>query len=66
MGLGPGLTQPGDLICVLFRGRVLYVFSPVEHGLLFIGECYIHGLMDGEAMSLLESGDYSEQEFNIV
>lgn len=24
---------------------------------LFLGECYVYGMMDGEAMTMLESGE---------
>ena len=66
MCLAPGETRPGDQICVLLGGHVLYVLRPVGQNWLFIGECYVHGLMDGEAMGLLESGTFGLQEFTIA
>ena len=52
IGLGPGFARTGDLICVLFDGHVLYVLRKNNRSSLFefVGECYIHGMMDGEAM----------------
>ncbi|KAK5135055.1 hypothetical protein LTR08_005715 [Meristemomyces frigidus] len=49
MGLVPGASQTGDTVCVLFGGSVLYVLRDLPGGeSKLIGECYIHGLMDGE------------------
>ena len=54
MGLVPAAARLGDRIVLIFGGSVLYVLRPRE-GLLasqyeFVGECYIHGLMDGEVL----------------
>ena len=49
VGLVPVASQPNDLICVLFSGSVLYTVRELsDGGFNFIGECYVHGLMDGE------------------
>ena len=50
IGLVPRSAAAGDVICVLYGGRVPYVLRPCKDGYTLIGECYIHGLMDGEAM----------------
>jgi hypothetical protein len=50
LGLGPAAADAGDQVCVFAGGQVLYVVRSVandEHE--FIGECYVHGMMDGEA-----------------
>ncbi|KAH7407174.1 heterokaryon incompatibility protein-domain-containing protein [Cadophora sp. MPI-SDFR-AT-0126] len=50
--LGQGLrsVQRGDTICVLDGGELPYVVRRVEMGhYRFIGSCYLHGLMNGEA-----------------
>lgn len=66
MCLAPGETRPGDQICVLLGGHVFYVLRPVGDHWSFIGECYVHGFMDGEAMGLLEKGTFELQEFTIA
>ncbi|KAI1164739.1 hypothetical protein F5B18DRAFT_234256 [Nemania serpens] len=56
VGLGPAATRVGDSVCVLLGGQMLYVLRPAagdRHE--FIGECYVHGLMDGEALGEAES-----------
>lgn len=65
MCLAPGETQVGDRICIL-GGHVVYVLRPTGESWSFVGECYVHGLMDGEAMSLLENGVFKLQEFAIA
>ena len=44
-------TLIGDKICILFGSRVPFVLRECE-GRFFklVGECYVHGIMDGEAM----------------
>ena len=53
VGLGPRKTQEGDIIAILYGCSVPVILRPVtgtqDHE--FIGEAYIHGKMDGEAIS---------------
>ena len=56
MGLVPKNAQPGDLVYVLLSGQVLHLLRPVEQHFVFVGECYIHGMMDGEALDMLKNG----------
>jgi hypothetical protein len=32
----------------------------------FVGECYFHGFMDGEALALRDGGKNTTQEFKLV
>ncbi len=50
MGIGPPGMRPGDLICVLLGGNVPWVVRQEGHEYILIGECYVHGNMDGEFM----------------
>ena len=56
IGLVPRLAQVDDEIFVLAGGQVLYVLRPIGKCFQYIGESYIHGLMDGEALQKLEDG----------
>jgi hypothetical protein len=59
MGLVPKDTKVGDRVCILFGGSVLYILSthPDSDWLdVCIGQCYIHGLMDGEAFEAFGQG----------
>ncbi len=60
IGLVPRSAAAGDVICVLYGGRVPYVLRPCKDEYTLIGESYIHGLMDGEAMDL---GQFESREF---
>ena len=55
VGLAPHDAQEGDGIFIFLGGQVPYVVR--EKGgakYQFIGECYIHGVMDGEAMKTFD------------
>ncbi len=57
MGLAPDKAQVGDLVVILFSGNVPYVLRPKPDGTYtFMGERYLHGTMDGEAMQMLDNG----------
>ena len=66
MCLAPGETRPGDQISILLGGHVFYILRPIGECWYFIGECYVHGFMDGEAMSLLANGTFELQDFTIA
>ncbi|CZR55536.1 uncharacterized protein PAC_05424 [Phialocephala subalpina] len=53
-GLMPATACEGDMICVLLRGEVPFVLrrrNDRDQGFYqMIGECYVHGIMDGEVV----------------
>jgi hypothetical protein len=59
----PKTSRHGDIICVLFGGEVPYVLRPTGTGrYLVVGECYLHGIMNGESLSY----DTEIREFQLV
>jgi hypothetical protein len=49
LGLAPRYTRPGDIVCVFMGSAVPFVVRPREDGRsLLVGECYVHGVMDGQ------------------
>ena len=55
VGTVPTLAQAGDIIAVLKGGRVPFILkaSDTRPGAFrLVGECYVHGLMNGEGLSL--------------
>lgn len=49
--LGPDALQEGDVVAVLRGGKTPFLLREVnagEGGWRLVGECYVHGLMDGE------------------
>lgn len=59
-------AQEGDVVFALRGGSMLYVLRPQGNDYIFIGECYVHGFMDGEALKLLEEGGLTMQEVRII
>jgi hypothetical protein len=51
MAVLPVATQTNDIVALFHGGRSLFVIRLVEDGHNFVGECYVHGLMHGEAFS---------------
>lgn len=48
-------SQIGDKICILFGSAAPYILRKSKEGFfMLVGECYIHGIMDGEAMKELD------------
>jgi len=69
-GLAPAATQPGDLVCILLGGKVPYIIrktvdADAPNNILdthrttykFVGDAYLHGIMNGEAAQDLEPND---------
>ncbi|KAI4654006.1 hypothetical protein J4E93_001774 [Alternaria ventricosa] len=59
LGMGPPTTSPGDQIWVFYNGNVPFVMrkrnkEELENGyheLRLVGDAYVHGIMDGQAIS---------------
>ncbi|KAK6223971.1 hypothetical protein LQW54_000117 [Pestalotiopsis sp. IQ-011] len=65
--LGPNIIRNGDIVCVLFGGKMPFCLRPLENGSYhLVGECYVHGFMEGQAIDDLRQGHYSETNFEIV
>jgi hypothetical protein len=59
-GLGPSYIKEGDMICILFGCSVPVILRKIvgktdDVHFEFIGECYVHGVMDGQAVALKDS-----------
>ena len=64
-GIGPAALRQHDLVCVLFGGRTPFVLKKEEDSYRFLGEAYVHGLMNGEAIKKLEEGELSAKSFRL-
>jgi hypothetical protein len=64
--LGPAALEAGDVVCVLFGSKVPFCLRPMGRRYLLVGECYVHGLMKGEAMGMLARDELQEKMFDIV
>ena len=62
MGLVPEGALIGDSIAVLLGGQMLYVLRSNAAGearFWLVGEPCLHRIMDGEAMKMIDSGEYT-------
>jgi hypothetical protein len=50
MGIGPNVLEIGDIVCVLFGGDVPYILRPKDGYYQLVGDAYVHGIMEGEAI----------------
>lgn len=55
IGMVPSLTQIGDIVCLIHGLEVPYVLRSFGTRYKLVGDSYIHGIMDGEA--LVEGSD---------
>lgn len=66
LGLAPMYAESGDKICILFGSQVPFILRQEESHWIIIGECYIHGVMDGEAVeTTAEESGYDTVTFEI-
>lgn len=72
LGLAPQTVREGDLICIVYGCSVPVVLRkfPIDQEsekcyYVLIGECYIHGMMDGEAFRILQELKIEREEFEL-
>ncbi|KAF2852158.1 HET-domain-containing protein [Plenodomus tracheiphilus IPT5] len=58
LGISPGLAaEVGDVCCVLPGASVPFVLKPSGQGVYkLVGDCYLHGVMDGQIIEELQGG----------
>jgi hypothetical protein len=68
LALLPGDTKLGNLICVFSGADVPFVVRRLSDSdfTQLIGERYVHGLMDREAMTALGKGKVEEKTFTLI
>jgi hypothetical protein len=50
LGWVPCHAQEGDQICAFYGSRYPFVIRECAEGFQLIGACYMHGIMEGEAI----------------
>lgn len=61
-----GMLHTNDQICILFGGQTPFILRPRPDGCYtLVGECYMPGMMDGEAMIDYEAGKHDKTVFRI-
>jgi hypothetical protein len=63
MAIVPPGTKEGDMVCIFMGAQVPFIIRPrpvqteecegliLEQSYALVGECYVHGMMDGEGLS---------------
>jgi hypothetical protein len=62
LGLTSEHVEAGDMIAILMGGQLPFVLREVHNHYILIGEAYIHGIMDGEAMAQFRASSGSTQD----
>jgi hypothetical protein len=73
IGLAPSNAAPGDKIAILFGGKVPYILrrnepqssENSEATWTFVGDSYVHGIMDGEVIESLERGEVTKERITL-
>ena len=67
-GLGPQECRNGDLVCVLLGSRVPLILRRRYHGLKFLGQAYVDGIMDymGDLSQDMSDGKVRTEEFWVI
>jgi hypothetical protein len=69
MGLGPFAMEEGDIVTVLFGGAVPYLLRRMGADYWLVGECYVHGIIEGQVIEQLrDKGELAmrTKEFRLV
>jgi hypothetical protein len=66
LGLAPDESEMGDTVAVLYGCNYPVVLRPCSGGFKYVGECYVDGLMDGEAGEAASRGEYEEEDITIL
>ena len=65
IGLVPIDCRSGDRICVLSGCSIPVILRQKGDYHILIGECYVHGIMDGQAIQQLREGKYIVENFKL-
>lgn len=65
VGMGVQGILPSDVICILYGSSMPMVLREVNGEFMVVGECYVHGLMDGEGLEMLQRQEGVARDFNI-
>jgi hypothetical protein len=66
LGLAPEAAEKGDLVCILYGCSVPVVIREIEGGTHeLVGECYVHGMMDGAALAVQISHKIPKTTFKL-
>ena len=65
VGLGPLVTEAGDLVCVLEGHKAPAILRKQDSHYIFIGDCDVVGIMNGEVLEAVKRGEAEIIEIEI-
>lgn len=66
LSLVPNESCLQDRIVIVQGSELPFVLRPTDGGFLFIGQAYVHGVMDGEVWKDVENGKVALEEISII
>jgi hypothetical protein len=67
LGLAPSAAAVGDVVAIIYGCNFPVLLRPAgEENYTVVGECYVDGLMDGEAVEALNRGEYENREISLI
>ncbi|KNG85569.1 hypothetical protein ANOM_006648 [Aspergillus nomiae NRRL 13137] len=66
LGWGPPGTCKGDIIGILFGCEAPVILRKIDSHYIYIGACYVVGIMDGDPLAGIDKGSPRIKRFNIV
>lgn len=71
LGMGPRVSTIGDRVCVFYGAQVPFVLNASSPSggsdeYRLCGECYVHGMMYGEALDALDAGEVEHKVFRLI
>ena len=66
MGITPSDAKYDDDLFIAPGSPAPFILRKSEAGYKFVGEAYVHGLMDGEAFGMLEAGEIHAQIVDLI
>ena len=66
IGIAPKETEENDWICVLNGVPVPFIIREHENGYTLVGDCYVQGIMRGEAVQKIEEGVLEVQTITLI
>ena len=68
LGVGPNMMKAGDIVAVLYASTLHVVLRPHRSGNAthqLVGFCYVHSIMDGEALQADQSQQIADEVFHL-
>lgn len=66
MGVTPSDAKYNDYLCVALGASVPFILRKCRDRYKFIGEAYVHGLMHGEAIEMVENRKITSSNCNLI